>query len=445
MALTGKVEPQFGWQNQAEHLALTHTPMGIAAMTLAKKAHGQELVQATIPYPPVTGEAPENDLPLRRGHREIDFALLSARDLQTQLARQKFAARQMRKRVETLSARASDADRRYSDLEDELNVVREEILLQQNDKHALQTSLDRLASENTRLSQRLAERDTALEQAQDGLERSKAALDAAQTAHNSLNVAVDEANKKQQTVRNKLDAVELECRKLTAAFNALHRKHQTESNNLKAEQTESNKLLAALDKANRKYRILGQKLDALQIERDRLAAALDKTNVKHRAEADELRSQLDTATSRAVVAENLIAKVREILLQKLSQLQASAETKNFAIHDLERSRMKLIDGTKMLLEIFAMRDVALARADAKVRFLSERIAELETELSRSGSWEKLRMLGDNVQSGALERGSAEDAAGRSLAKVDDNSAGKHSSELPRLYPAETMLAATVTF
>jgi hypothetical protein len=36
----------------------------------------------------------------------------------------------MRKRIETLSARVDDADKRYSDLEDELNVARDEILLQ---------------------------------------------------------------------------------------------------------------------------------------------------------------------------------------------------------------------------------------------------------------------------------------------------------------------------
>jgi chromosome segregation ATPase len=445
MALTGKVEPQFGWQNQAGHLALTHMPMGIAAMTLAKKVHEQGFVQAPIPYPAVAGDPSENDPTLLRSHRDSDFALLSARDLQTQFARQKLAAREMRKRIETLSARVDDADKRYSDLEDELNVAREEILLQQNDKHALQTSLDLLVTENARLSQRLAERDTTLEQARDGLERGKAALDAAQTAHNSLNAAVDEANRKQQTADNKLEAAKFECKNLTAALDALHRKYQTESNNLKAEKIERNKLLATLDKVNHKYQTLGRKLSALQIERDGSTAALDKIKVKHRAEADELRSHLDAATSRAVVAETLVAKVREILLQKFSQLQASVETKNFEIHDLERSRMKLIDGTKMLLEIFAMRDEALARADARSQFLSERIAELETELSRSKSWEKLRTLGDGVPGVALERRSAEAAASRAAVNADDDFAGKDNPELPCLYVAETMLAATITF
>jgi chromosome segregation ATPase len=445
MALTGKVEPQFGWQKQAEHLALTHTPMGIAAMTLAKKAHGQGFVQATIPYPPVTAEPSEHDPTLTRSHGDSDFALLSARDLQTQLARQKFAAREMRKRIETLSARASDADKRYSDLEDELNVAREEILLQQNDKHALQTSLDLLVSENARLSQRLAERNTTLEQARDGLERGKAALDAAQTAHNSLNAAIDEANRKQQTAGNRLDAAKLECKNLTAALNALHRKYQIESNNLKAERIERNKLLATLDKANQKYQNLGQKLNALQIEREKLVATLEQTKEKHRAEADELKSHLDDATSRAVVAETLVAKVREILLQKFSQLQASLETKNFEIHDLERSRTKLIDGTKMLLELFAMRDEALERADARTRFLTERIAELEAELSRSRSWEKLRTLGDVVQGGAWERGPAQNEASRAAPNADEQFAGKDSSELPCLYLAETMLTATISF
>lgn len=445
MALTGKVEPQFRCQNQVEHLALTHTPMGIAAMTLAKKAREQGSARANILYAPGEDEASENELAPLRSYRQNDFALLSARDLQTQLARQKLAAREMTGRIEALSARAADADKRYGELEDELNVARDEILLQQNDKHALQASLDLLVSENARLSQRLAEREAALEQAYDRVEQVKAALDAAQTAHSSLSAGIEEANRKHQTAEKTLNTVRLECRKLTAAFSTLHRKRQTESNNLKATKIERDKLLAALDRTNQKFLASSQKLKALQAERGTVTATLHKLNERHRAEIDKLKSCLDSATSRAVAAEILVAKVREILLEKFAQLQASVETKNCELHDLERSHLRLIDGTKMLLEIFAMRDTALARADARIRFLSDRIGDLEAESYRSRAWQGLE-VDNGVRSASLEQELPGNAAQRTDANSDDVlTGGGRPSESPGLYLTSTMLATTITF
>jgi chromosome segregation ATPase len=444
MALTGKVEPQFGWQNQAEHLALTHTPMGVAAMTLANKARGPAFPRTELPYP-----SADQGLDIKpsflHSHPANELTMASAREMQTQLARQKLVARQMRECIEALSQRAEDAEKRYDDLEDELNVAREEILLQQNDKHSLQTSLDLLMSENARLTGRLAESNAEIEQARDQIERERAALDAANRAHNSLSVAVGEANGKQRTADNKLDAVKLECQKLTAALNALHRKHQIEVNNLKAVKIERNKLFTALDKANQKNQAYHQKLKDLQAERDRLAAALEKTDDRHRTEIEELKSSLEATTSRAVIAENLVEKVREVLLEKFSLLQASVETRNCELHDLERSRMRLIDGTKMLLEIFAMRDVALARADARARFLTDRIAELEAKSYRSRAWPGLEVNG--MHSGFLERNLASDAAtDRAAANSDDDVIDEsRAAESSPLYPASTMLASTITF
>ena len=232
---------------------------------------------------------------------------------------------------------------------------------------------------------------------------------------------------------------------MTAALNALHRKHQIEVNNLKAVKIERNKLVTALDKANQKNQTYHQKLKDLQAERDRLAAALEKIDDRHRKEIEELKSSLEATTSRAVIAENLVEKVREVLLEKFSLLQASVETRNCELHDLERSRMRLIDGTKMLLEIFAMRDVALARADARVRFLTDRIAELEAKSYRSRAWPGLEVNG--MHSGFLERNLASDAAtDRAAANSDDDVIDEsRAAELSPLYPASTMLASTITF
>jgi DNA repair exonuclease SbcCD ATPase subunit len=447
MALTGKVEPQFGWQNQAAHLALTHTPMGVAAMTLAKRARGRTHaymptdLHAAAGQDQALGAAPDSP----HGHPADDFTAARERELQTQLARQKLAARQMRERIEALSRRAEEADKRYADLEDELNVAREEILLQQNDKHSLQAARDLLVDETAELTRRLTENHAALEQARDQIERAKAALNAATLAQNSLQAALADAHGKERAANEKLDAVKLECRTLTAALSALHRKHAIESSNRKALKIERNKLLTALDRANQKNQAQQQELKALQGERDRWGAAFNKSNERHRAEIDELKSGLEAATSRALIAENLVAKVRDVLLEKFALLQASVETKNCELHELERSRTRLIDGTKMLLEIFAMRDVALSRADARIRFLTDRIADLEAEPYRAATRPQIEIFG-GMHGGFLEQNLAGGTAGRAAADADNDLVGASGpSEPPPLYLGSTMLAATVTF
>lgn len=147
MALTDRVEPQFGWRNQAEHLALMHTPMGVAAMTLAQKARRGAVSRAELPYASAERASDIEPVPLPI-HSPHEFTLTRAKEMQTQLARQKLAGRQMRECIDALSQRAEDAEKRSADLDDEVNVAREEILLQQNEKHSLQASLDFLVSEN---------------------------------------------------------------------------------------------------------------------------------------------------------------------------------------------------------------------------------------------------------------------------------------------------------
>jgi crescentin len=402
---------RFGWQEQSERLALTHVPMGIAAMTLAKRAREQAFSKANALCSSSEGE------PSNSNARARELAAANSEDFRAQLTRQRLAASEMRKRIDVLFTRAADAEGRYADLEDELNVARREILLQQDDKHLLQTSLDLLISENELLTRRLAESDSQVEKTRHQIEHGEAALKAAELARGRLSAAVDETNRKQQVADDRLDAVKLECEKLTAALDRMDQRHQADN----------------------------QKLKALRAERSALTAALNETDEKRHAEVDRLKASLEATTARAAVAENLVARVREILLEKFTLLQSSVTAKNGAILDLERSHIKLIDGTKMLLEIFAMRDTALARADARIAFLTERIAELEADLHRSSIWHSLETLDDSARSGFLGRAQPEIAAGHTDPNPDEELAadGKHL-ERPRQYVAEAMLAATIT-
>ena len=233
----------------------------------------------------------------------------------------------MRERIEALSAQAADADKRCVELQDELDVSRDGMLLQQNDKHALQTSLESLARENTQLAHRLAESEITVKKARSQIEQARKALNAAQLARKDLTAALDEARQKSE--RN--------------------------SDSLKAAKLERTKLIAALDRVQQRE---SSKLKMLATDRDKLASELTEANAKHLVEIGQLKSRLDDATSRAEVAAGILAKLRQILLKKFNMLQASLGAKDGEIHELVKSRTKLVDGTKMLLGIFEMRDKA---------------------------------------------------------------------------------------
>lgn len=424
MARTGIAVRRLGWENQTENLTVTHRAFGVAALALAEKARERAFPKSTNSDPGTKDRASAEGQEIIINDPTPEFELASIRDLQAQLARQNLAAREMRECIEALSGRAADADKRCAELQDELDVSRDEILLQQNDKHALQTSLESLARENTQLAHRLTESEVATKKARSQIEQAKEALNAAQIARKDLTAALDE----------------------------VRQKSQSNSGNLEAAKLERTKLIAALDRAQQQYQTEISKLKVLGTERDKLAVDLTEANARHLAEISQLKSRLDDTTSRAEVAESILAKLRQILLQKFKMLQASLGSKDGEIHELEQSRTKLVDGTKMLLGIFEMRDRALIRADERIKFLTDRIAELEGELYPSRSWQKLKEPDDQAQSAppTRERADASHRIDTMENWLDSNSEASFTIsndhiESARPCATEAMLTATITF
>jgi chromosome segregation ATPase len=125
-----------------------------------------------------------------------------------------------------------------------------------------------------------------------------------------------------------------------------------------------------------------------------------------RIEASTLNDVLARMTSRAEVAERLLADARECLAARiaehsatersladattarrdaaseLQQLQDLLRLKQCQINELEQSRLKLIAATNTLLKTFQNRDAALVHADEEIRVLNARIVELEAQIAR---------------------------------------------------------------
>jgi DNA repair exonuclease SbcCD ATPase subunit len=165
MALTDRKARRGGWQHQAERLALTHTAVIATAAEQARhraasnpvschlRTHGTEFQGG---FEASTTElAHEPDLPRPR------FV-----GLEQHAARETTAAWLPNGRRETLAARAArtaTAEKRATELEDELALARERLALQENENQSLQMSLDLTTSENSHISTQLAECERQIE------------------------------------------------------------------------------------------------------------------------------------------------------------------------------------------------------------------------------------------------------------------------------------------
>ena len=125
-----------------------------------------------------------------------------------------------------------------------------------------------------------------------------------------------------------------------------------------------------------------------------------------RIEASMLNGRLATMSSRAEIAERLLADARECLLARIAenavternladataarrdagselhQLQDLLRLKQCQINELEQSRLQLIAATNTLLKTFQNRDVALVHADDEIKLLNARIVELEAQIAQ---------------------------------------------------------------
>jgi hypothetical protein len=125
-----------------------------------------------------------------------------------------------------------------------------------------------------------------------------------------------------------------------------------------------------------------------------------------RIEASTLNDVLAKMTSRAEMAERLLADARECLAARIAesaatersladataarrdaagelhQLQDLLRLKQCQINELEQSRLQLIAATNTLLKTFQNRDAALVHADNEIRALNARIAQFEAQIAQ---------------------------------------------------------------
>jgi hypothetical protein len=218
------------------------------------------------------------------------------------------------------------------------NLERDEIIRWENENRSLQTSLDLVISENSRLCHRLAERSAAINDIHFQLEQTKTALQLA----------------------------EVERGKVTAALNATNDKYETETTTL------NGYLFFMFSRTVAAQELLAnaqQSLLACINERDALASAVDEANERLETEARFFGVRLNTVSSRAEAAETAFVELRQALFEKLNRLQTLNEIKTQQVQELEQSRAELIDAASALLKTVTLRDKALAHTKEIIKSL----------------------------------------------------------------------------
>jgi chromosome segregation ATPase len=107
----------------------------------------------------------ERDTALIRAKQWIEHLAQRFAELEQQVAQEALAPKILKDHVEVLGAQSAAASKRITELEGELGSARERLILRENDNRLLQTSLNLIVSENSRLSRRLAESEAVVDEA----------------------------------------------------------------------------------------------------------------------------------------------------------------------------------------------------------------------------------------------------------------------------------------
>jgi crescentin len=286
---------------------------------------------------------------------ELASELLAARSeiakLDSQLAQETANGRALGEANQILADHGSSADRRIVELQGDCSLARENLLLLENDKHSLQSALDQTLAENSRLSRRLTESESALTAARARLEQMEISLAAAEKERAALSAARDEDNERHQS----------ECYALNLRLEALRSRAST-----------AEKLLAEV--------------------RQSLVAR-----------TEEIR-----ASERKLVEASIARNATDKTIERLTAARDALDAK---VSELDQARATLRERGNGLSETLKARDSALANAEQKIKSLTDRFEQLELDAGayRAKAEKRIEDLHNSVQRGRAELAVAQGA------------------------------------
>ena len=292
---------------------------------------------------------------LERGKTELTSEIVAVREevtnLKRQLAQGAAPGRPLSEANQILVDHADSADKRIVELQSEGALIREKLLLLENDKRSLQTALDQTLAETSRLSRRLTESENALTAARARLEQMDISLAAAENERATLAAARDEADER----------------------------HRSEAYALN-----------------------------LQLEALRSRAATAEKLLSH------VRQNVDTRTEAVRVLERKVVEAtigRDATEEVVERLTAARDVLEGKTRELEQGRASLMDQCNSLAETLRARETSLAHAEHKIKSLTERIAEIEVDAGayRTNTYQRIDELNASLQRERVELAAAQSA------------------------------------
>jgi crescentin len=285
---------------------------------------------------------------------ELEPARARITELEGELARETSAVRMLHEHKQALSKHSAAADKRIAELEGLIGAASEKLAMGADENRSLQTSLDQLVEENSRLQRRVTDSEMAVEKALTQLAQLQAGLKAAEAERGRLTAALAEANDKRQ----------VETNTLSTRLEAMSSRAVT-----------AEKLLADV--------------------RQNLLSRTEENNAAERKVVE------------ATLARNMAEK-------KLELATTALQSKEKLLNEVEQFRTKLAERANTLLLNVRQRDKALSRAEEEIQALSARVGQLEAEADsqRKKAGETIASLkaqleseraGRNVAEGALKK------------------------------------------
>ncbi len=394
MAFAGKAAQRDGWDYQAEHLAVTHTAIGMAAIAVAQQARRRPVLKPVGDH--ALAAEHQGDPQLSEAGLVEDGSITGTNRSEFE---QQLTQRALLARINTLTVLRLAAKKQIAELEGELGSAQDELVRWDNENRSLQTSLELITSENSRLSERLAQNAAAVENDRCQLEQMKTAV-----------AAVEVERDKDRSELKRMKAA-------VASAEAERDKHRSELDRAKAA------LIAAeteRDMSRSQLEDVKAAAAAATAERNELAAAIEDVYKKRNTETVAFNTYLDVMRSRATTAEQQLEETRQSLVAHTEQntslvsdnsrLSRSLAESNTAV---ETAHSQLDQMKTLLAAAMAERDklgAALAKADEshhteidalklRLEAACSRAANSDMQLAevRRSLLEKLELLQNSLQ------------------------------------------------
>ncbi len=272
-------------------------------------------------------------------------------DLETRLAQECAETKTLREENRRFDERLSAATKRITQLESDLNAARQRLLLADDEKRALQSSLDRSIAEASKLSRKLSETEAALTASQGRLRHVEGNFAELSNERTRLARALEEATERYE---QELTSQRMRVEALTSRA-------------------------AASDK------LLGEAREHLL------------------GKAEEIRDYDRRLTEQTMA--------RELLEAKLAEAEAERITRDSRITELDSQRTTLSERAGALTRAYTGKEAALGRAEETIQSLNARVTTLQNELenAKHSAEQRIEELNAALRREKMERSVVEGA------------------------------------